>query len=179
MPGMTTDDAPRERNPFLEAVGRITIAGAELDVSLKGLLSMIAFEPTLLMYANSQNTSKLIEFCKLALDVGHLAPEDVAEISACLARAEQCRNRRNTIVHAIYMPAESGVGVEAMNPVRKDLGYRVSPISVEEMEALADEVSILRSDIFRAGWNATAAKRPGMGPFPPRESGGTVNGIPT
>ncbi|WP_329034495.1 hypothetical protein OIE71_18370 [Streptomyces sp. NBC_01725] len=176
---MTTDAAPRERNPFLEAVGRVTIAGAELEVALKGLLGAIAHEPTLIMYANSQNTSKLIEFCKLALDVGHLAPDEVSEISACLTRAEKCRDRRNTIVHAIYSPAESGIGIEAMNPVRKKLGYRVSAISVREMEALADEVTILRSDMFRAGWNAGAAKLPGMRPIPSRKPGDTVNGVPT
>jgi hypothetical protein len=131
------------------------------------------------MYANTQNTSKLIEFCKLALDVGHLAPEDVTEISACLVRADKCRDRRNTIVHAIYLPAESGVGFEALNPVRKQLAYRAASISVEEMEALADEVAILRDDMFRAGWNATAAKMPGMKPIEPRKPDDTVNGVPT
>ncbi|MEU9979514.1 hypothetical protein [Streptomyces sp. NPDC051014] len=176
---MTTDATPRERNPFLEAVGRVTIAGAELDLALRHLLGSIAHEPTLLMYANNQNTSKLIELCKLALTVGHLAPEDVTEISACLARADRCRDRRNTIVHAIYAPDESDVGMEAMNPVRKNLGYRVSSISVEEMEALADEVTVLRDDMFRVGWNASAAKMPGMAPIPPRKPGDTVNGVPT
>ncbi|MEU1034520.1 hypothetical protein ABZ402_38610 [Streptomyces mirabilis] len=175
---MTLNNSPeRERNPFLEAVGRVTLAGAELDISLKGLLGAIAFEPTLIMYANSQNTSRLIEFCKLALTVGHLEPEDVTSISACLARAEKCRGRRNTIVHAIYMPAESGVGIEAMNPKGKALGYRVSSISVEEMEALADEVTVLRDDMFTAGWNASADKMPGMQPIPPRAPGQRVNGV--
>ncbi|MFF3420298.1 hypothetical protein ACFYW9_37400 [Streptomyces sp. NPDC002698] len=174
---MTTDATSRERNPFLEAVGRVTLAGAELDISLKGLLGAIVLEPTLIMYANSQNTSKLIEFCKLALKVGHLADEDVAEISGCLGRAEKCRDRRNTIVHAIYALAESGNGVEAMNPMGKKLGYRVSSISVEQMEALTDEVAVLRDDMFRAGWNARAGKMPGMRPIPPRTSGQTVNGV--
>ena len=176
---MTMDAAPRERNPFLEGVGRVTIAGAELDVALKGLLGSIAREPTLIMYANGQNTSKLIELCKLALAVGHLAAEDIAEISACLARAEKCRDRRNSIVHAIYAPGEDGVGMEAMNPVRKKLGYRVSSVSVEEMEALADEVVILRDDLFTAGWNATTGEMPGIKPIPPRKPGDTVNGVPT
>ncbi|MFG2970992.1 hypothetical protein ACGFZS_47760 [Streptomyces sp. NPDC048288] len=176
---MTMDAAPRERILFLEAVGRVTIAGAELEIALKALLGSIAHEPTLIRYANNQNTSKLIEFCKLALTVGHLAPEDVTEISACLTRADKCRDRRNTIVHAIYAPDEAGVGVEAMNPVRKNLGYRVSSISAEEMDALADEVAVLRDDMFRAGWNATAAKMPGMAPIPPRKPGDTVNGVPT
>ncbi|MFE2828464.1 hypothetical protein [Streptomyces sp. NPDC059271] len=173
---MDTDTA-RERNPFFEAVGRVTLAGAELDISLKGLLGSIAHEPTLIMYANSQNTSKLIEFCKLALTVGHLAEEDVAEITACLARADKCRDRRNTIVHAIYAPAESGAGIEAMNPMGKKLGYRVSAVSVEAMESLADEVTVLRNDMFRAGWNARAGRMPGMQPIPPRAPGQTVNGI--
>ncbi|MFE2684024.1 hypothetical protein [Streptomyces mirabilis] len=173
---MTLNNSPeRERNPFLEAVGRVTLAGAELDISLKSLLGAIAHEPTLIMYANTQNTSKLIEFCKLALTVGHLVSEDVTAISACLDRAEKCRDRRNTIVHAIYGPAESDVGLEAMNPVRKSLGYRVSAISVEEMEALSDEVTVLRSDMFTAGWNAVAGKVPGMRPIPPRAPGQKVN----
>lgn len=178
MPGMTTDAAPRERNPFLEAVGRVTIAGAELDVALKFLLGSIAHEPTLIMYANSQNTSKLIELCKLALTVGHLAPEDVDKLSACLIRAERCRDRRNTIVHAIYVSDEAGAGIEAMNPLKKNLGYRASSISVEEMEALADEIALLRNDIFSTSWNATAAKMPGIEPVPPRKPGDTVNGVP-
>ncbi|MFD5636232.1 hypothetical protein ACFWJM_19175 [Streptomyces sp. NPDC127077] len=174
---MTADATARERNPFLEAVGRVTIAGAELDISLKSLLGAIALEPTLIMYANSQNTSKLIEFCKLALKVGHLAEEDIAEISACLGRAEKCRDRRNTIVHAIYAPDESGNGIEAMNPMGKKLGYRVSSISVEQMEDLADEVAVLRDDMFRAGWNARTGKMPGMRPIPPRAPEQTVNGV--
>ncbi|MFD8736239.1 hypothetical protein ACFV06_15185 [Streptomyces sp. NPDC059618] len=174
---MTTDATTRERNPFLEAVGRVTLAGAELDISLKGLLGAIVHEPTLIMYANSQNTSKLIEFCKLALTIGHLAEEDVSEISACLGRAEKCRDRRNAIVHAIYAPDESGNGIEAMNPMGKKLGYRVSSISVKQMEALADEVAALREDMFRAGWNARAGKMPGMRPIPPRAPGQTVNGV--
>ncbi|MFJ8021422.1 hypothetical protein [Streptomyces sp. NPDC096311] len=174
---MTNDAAPRERNPFLEAVGRVTLAGAELDVSLKGLLGAIAHEPTLLMYANTQNTSKLIDLCKIALGVGHLEPEAVAEISTCLARADKCRDRRNAIVHAIYAPAESGADFEAMNPVRKSVGYRVSAVSAEEMEAFADDVTVLRDDMFRAGWNARAAKLPGMQPIPPRAPGETVNGV--
>lgn len=177
-PGMTLNNSPeRERDPFLEAVGRVTLAAAQLDISLKSLLGAIAHEPTLIKYANSQNTSKLLEFCKLALKVGHLAPEDVTEIAACLARAEKCRDRRNTIVHAIYMPSESGDGLEAMNPVGKKLGYRVSSISVEEMEALADEVTVLRDDMFTAGWNANAGKMPGMPPIPPRKPGQRVNGV--
>ncbi|MER5908688.1 hypothetical protein ABT150_53520 [Streptomyces mirabilis] len=129
------------------------------------------------MYVNSQNTSKLIEFCRLALTVGHLAPEDVTAISACLTRAKKCRDRRNTIVHAIYTPAESGVGIEAMNSAKKTLGYRVSAISVEEMEALAGEVTVLRSDMFTAGWNARAGKMPGMQPIPPARPGQRVNGV--
>ena len=61
---------------------------------------------------------------QLALTVGHLEPEDIANVSDCLIRAEKCRDRRNTIVHAMYAPSESGVGLDAMNPVRKNLGYR-------------------------------------------------------
>lgn len=175
---MTLNNSPeRERDPFLEAVGRVALAGAELDISLKDLLAAIAHEPTLIKYANSQNTSKLIEFCKLALAVEHLAPEDVTEITACLARAEKCRDRRNTIVHAIYMPSESGDGVEALNPRSRKLGYRVSAISVEEMEALADEITVLRDDMFTAGWNSNAGKMPGMEPIPPRAPGQRVNGV--
>ncbi|MFJ6835515.1 hypothetical protein [Streptomyces sp. NPDC091209] len=80
-------------------------------------------------------------------------------------------------MHAICAPAESGVGIEAMNPMGKKLGYRVSSISIEQMEALADEVTVLRDDMFRAGWNAHAGKMPGLGLIPPRAPGQTVNGI--
>ena len=176
MPAMNTD-AARERNPFLEAVGRVTLAGGELDFSLRHLLGVITFEPALIMYANTASTSQLIEFCKLALRVGHLALEDAAEIEACLTRAEKFRNRRNTIVHALYAPAESGAGFEAMNPVKKTLGYHVSAVSVEEMETLADEVALLRNDMFRAGWNSGAAKQPGMRKIPPPAPGQKVNGV--
>ncbi|MGV9707481.1 hypothetical protein [Streptomyces sp. NPDC003483] len=174
---MTTEPTPRERDPFLEAVGRVALAGAELDLSLKTLLGAIAPEPTLLMYANSQNTKQLIDFCKLALRVEHLAEEDIAEISVCLDRAESCRNRRNTIIHAIYSPTETADGIEALNPMSKKLGYRVSPISVDRMETLADEITVLRYDLARAGWNARAGKMPGMQLIPPRVPGEPVNGI--
>ncbi|MEU0253296.1 hypothetical protein ABZ299_12470 [Streptomyces sp. NPDC006184] len=174
---MTTDAAPRERNPFLEAVGRVTLAGGELDFSLRHLLGAIAHEPTLLMHANAANTSQLIELCKLALKVGHIAAEDVEAIQSCLARAEKFRNRRNTIVHGLFAPAESGVGMETMNPAKKALGYHTSAVTVEEMEALADEVAVLRDDMFRAGWNASSAKLPGMGRLPPRIPGQKVNGV--
>lgn len=174
---MTTNAAPRERNPFLEAVGRVTLAGGELDFSLRHLLGAITIEPTLIMYANAATTSQLIEFCKLALKVGHLPAEDVTAIETCLSRAENFRNRRNTIVHALYTPAESDSGVEAMNPLKKSLGYRASAVSVEEMETLADEVTLLQSDMFRAGWNAHAAQMPGLQKIPAPAPGQTVNGV--
>ncbi|MEU6591380.1 hypothetical protein ABZ923_19520 [Streptomyces sp. NPDC046881] len=110
------------------------------------------------MHANAANTSQLIEFCKLALNVGHIAAEDVEAIQSCLTRAEKFRNRRNTIVH-------------------KMLGYHTSAVTVEEMEALADEVAVLRDDMFRAGWNASSAKPSGMERLPPRLPGQTVNGV--
>lgn len=98
-------------------------------------------------------------------------------IESCLTRAENFRNRRNAIVHALYTPAESGSGLEAMNPLRKSLGYRASSVSVEEMEALADEVTLLKSDMFRAGWNARAARMPGMQKSPQPAPGQTVNEV--
>ncbi|WP_245608049.1 hypothetical protein [Streptomyces hokutonensis] len=174
---MTNDAAPRERNPFLEAVGRITLAGGELDFSLRHLLGAITIEPTLIMYANAANTSQLLEFCRLALTVGHIPSEDIAEIESCLTRADTFRKRRNTIVHALYAPTENGVGIEAMNPIRKNLGYHTSAVSIEEMEALADEVALLQNDMFRAGWNARSAQMPGMQKIPPPAPGQMVNGV--
>ncbi|MFD4968927.1 hypothetical protein [Streptomyces sp. NPDC058424] len=172
------NNPPGERNPFLEAVGRVTIAGTELDASLHHLLGAIALEPTLLMHANGANTDKLLQLCRLALTVGTVEPDDVTEIEACLKRADSIRIRRNAVVHSIYMTVELGQGMEALKPIRKSLGYNAKPITVEEMEALADEVTVLRSDMFRAGWNAGAGKQPGMGLIPPRKPGDTVNGIP-
>ncbi|MGP4090746.1 hypothetical protein [Streptomyces sp. KR55] len=57
---MTSDATPRERNPFFEAVGRVTVAGAELDFSLRQLLGTIAPEPTLLLSANTEGCARLI-----------------------------------------------------------------------------------------------------------------------
>lgn len=174
---MTTDAAPRERNPFLEAIGRVTMVGAELDFSLRHLLGCIALEPTLLMYANAASTNQLIEFCELALKIGHFAAEDASEIAACLKRADDFRKQRNTVVHGLFMPDESGAGVEAVMPQRKSWGYRASTVSVEHMEKLADEVALLRDSMFRAGWNAQAAKLPGMRRMPPPTPGQQVNGV--
>ncbi|MFF8482242.1 hypothetical protein ACGFZG_14935 [Streptomyces antibioticus] len=174
---MTNSEAPRERNPFLEAVGRVTLAGAQLDFSLRGLLGALSHDPTLLMYANAANTSQLLEFCKLALKSGIVGLEDAAEIEVCLRRAEKFRDRRNTIVHALYGQDESGTGMEAMNPARKQLGYHVSAVSVAEMEALADKMVFLQDDLFRAGWNARASRTRGMDRMPPRPPGQAVNGI--
>lgn len=177
-PDMTLNNSPeRERNPFLEAVGRVTLAGGELDHSLRHLLGTIALEPTLIMYANATKTAELLTICRLALKASTLGAEHVTEIEACLNRADTFRNRRNTIVHALYMPAESGAGIDAMSPAKKTLGYNTSPISIEEMEALAEEVTVLRDDMFTAGWNATAGKMPGMQPIPPRKPGQRVNGV--
>ncbi|WP_381562918.1 hypothetical protein [Streptomyces eurythermus] len=174
---MTMDAAPRERNPFLEAVGRVTVAGAELDLSLRQLLGSIAHEPTLLMYANAASTSQLIELCELALRVGHLAAEDVTAISACLKSANDFRKQRNTIVHGLFGPDESGTGLEAVMPRRKSWGYQASAVSIEQMEKLADEVVVLQARMFRAGWNASAARFPGMSKLPPLVPGQQVNGV--
>ncbi|MGW5295502.1 hypothetical protein [Streptomyces bacillaris] len=146
-------DAP-ERNRFLEAVGRVTLAGAQLDFSLRHLLGSIAFEPTLLMHANAESTARLIDLCKLALRVGTVAPEDMSEIEACLARANELRIKRNTVVHSMFMQAEGGDGFEAMKPIAKGLGLSVSTLTIVEMEATAQAIEELRRDMFRAGWNA-------------------------
>lgn len=165
--GMTTDAATPERNPFLEAVGRVTVAGAHLDRSLHGLLGSIAFEPTLLMYANAGNTDQLIEFCRLGLTVGTLADEAAAEIGACLDRARALKDKRNVIVHSIFMEAEEGNGFDAMKPSRRKLGSSVTAITVEEMEAVAEQIEELRHELFRVGWNARCGETgmPPMSPF--------------
>ncbi|MFB8017301.1 hypothetical protein ACFC36_01910 [Streptomyces rubiginosohelvolus] len=154
---MTADAEAPERNRFLEAVGRVTLAGAQLDFSLRSLLGAIAFEPTLLMYANAEGTARLIDLCKLALKVGTVAPEDMTEIEACLARANDLRIKRNTVVHSMFMQAEDGDGFEAMKPISKGLGVSVSILTIVEMEATAQAVEELRLDMFRAGWNARCA----------------------
>lgn len=154
MPAMTTNSAPRERDPFLEAVGRVAIAGAQLDASLRGLLGGLAFEPTLLMYANAAGTDQLIELCRLALKVGVVGPDDVAEATACLDRAKALKDKRNMIVHSIYLQAGESGGLEAMKPLRKRLGVSVATLSIGEMESVAEQIEELQHDMFRVGWNA-------------------------
>ncbi|WP_405884209.1 hypothetical protein OG762_40185 [Streptomyces sp. NBC_01136] len=41
----------------------------------------------------------------------------------------------------------------------------------------AEEATVLRDDIFTAGWNVRAGKLPGMHPIPPRAPGQNVNGV--
>ncbi|MGW2550673.1 hypothetical protein [Streptomyces sp. NPDC001635] len=171
------DQTPRERNPFLEAVGRVTIAGTELDMSLRHLLSTITRESTLIHYANAAGTDKLLQLCRLALTAGPVAPEDVPAIAACLDRANRIRERRNRIVHSLFLPTDSDDGINAWKPQSRSIGYTATPVTVEEMEDLADEVTVLRDDLFRAGWNAGPGKDPGMGPIPPRTPGQRVNGV--
>jgi hypothetical protein len=150
---MTTDAAPPERNPFLEAVGRVTIAGAHLDRSVHNLLGCLALEPTLIVYANAEGSARLIELCELALECYNFDLADVDDVKACVARAKALKDKRNMIVHSIYMQAEEGDDLEAMKPMRKTLGQSVTPITVEEMEVLAAQIEMLRGDLFRAGWN--------------------------
>ncbi|MFG1668768.1 hypothetical protein [Streptomyces sp. Y7] len=164
---MTSNAATPERNPFLEAVGRVTVAGANLDFGLHNLLGQLAFEPTLIQLANAEGTARLIELCELALktyDVDML-PEDVAEVQRCLVRAKVLKDKRNLIVHSLYMRAEDGNGMEAAKPLRRTLGQRVTKITVAEMEATAAEMEAMQHDLFRAGWNARA-RQTGMSRIP-------------
>ncbi|MEW1757816.1 hypothetical protein AB0393_15030 [Streptomyces cyaneofuscatus] len=170
---MTADTEVPERNRFLEAVGRVTLAGAQLDFSLRGLLGALAFEPTLLLSANAESTANLIKLCRLALKVGTVAPEHAAEAEACLRRADALRLERNTVVHSMYAQAEEGDGFEAMKPISKGFGYSVTLLTIVEMEATAQAVEALRSDMFRVGWNARCAQT-GMPPIPhPSPAGGS------
>ncbi|GGW47287.1 hypothetical protein CP966_25315 [Streptomyces galilaeus] len=156
---MTTDPTARERNPFLEAVGRVTVAGAALDHNLHNMLGMLSMEPTLIHLANAEGTARLIELCELVVSVHGFAAEDAADIRQCLARAKALKDKRNTVVHSLYMGAEDGNGLEALKPLRRKLGHTATPITVEEMEALADDIVQLRTDIFRATWNARAKEK--------------------
>lgn len=154
MPLMASDEVTRERNPFLEAVGRVTLAGARLDSSLRNLLTSLAFEPTLIAYANSEGTDRLIDLCKLALQIRAVPPEDEAEVKRCLARAHDLKNKRNHVVHSIFLPEEEGEGFQALKPLRKSIGMSTTPITIAAMEETATEIEALLSDLFRAGWNA-------------------------
>ncbi|WP_329370138.1 hypothetical protein [Streptomyces sp. NBC_01483] len=150
---MTTDAATPERNPFLEAVGRVTVAGAHLDNSLHNLLGSLAFEPTLLVLANAEGTARLIELCELALKCYDFAPADLADVKDCLSRAKALKDKRNTVVHSLFIQADEGDGLDAMRPARKTLGHNVTPITIADMEVLAEEIEELRHGLFRAGWN--------------------------
>ncbi|MFF3647378.1 hypothetical protein ACFYXV_01870 [Streptomyces sp. NPDC002181] len=174
---MAPDTPAPQRDPFLEAVGRVTVAGALLDKHLHNLLGSIALEPTLLVYANADGTARLIELCELALTVGYVAPEDVPPIKECLVRARELKNRRNKIVHSIFVRTEDGPALSAMMPLRKQLGASVTAITIPEMEEIAMQIERLCSDIFVAGWNATST-RSGMTRLPQpaaRSSEGTTD----
>ncbi|MGW0795954.1 hypothetical protein [Streptomyces sp. NPDC002692] len=167
----------KERDPFLEAVGRVTLAGGQIDHALRGLIGTITLEPTLSMHANAAKTQELVTIARLGLKGGKIDQPDADEIEASLKRVDRFRERRNTIVHALFMPAESGTGLDAMNPARKNIGYNTSSITVEEMEELADDAQLLIAELFRVGWNARAGKLPGMQPLPNPVPGQTVNGV--
>ncbi|MFJ8192797.1 hypothetical protein ACIQ8D_24000 [Streptomyces sp. NPDC096094] len=155
---MTSDAVTPERSPFFEAVGRVTVAGANLDSSLHHLLGQIALEPTLLRLANAEGAARLIELCELALQTyrSEIPAEDMAALSSCLVRAKALKDKRNAVVHSIFLQALEGEGLEAARPARKSLGQRVLTITIPEMETIADDVEALRLELFRAGWNAGA-----------------------
>lgn len=166
----------RARDPFLEALGRVTMAGAQLDASLHHLVVALTHEPTLSFHSHDMGTDKLIQICDLALTVYPFTDDDKAEVKACLKRADKLRIRRNNLVHSLYMQAESGEGMEAMKPIKKSVGYDVTAITPQEMEALAGEIAVLQNDLFAAGWNARADERPHMTRIPKRQPGQAVNG---
>lgn len=164
---MTSNAVAPQRNAFFEAVGKVTVAGAHLDFSLHNVLGQIAFEPTLLSLANAEGTAKLIEWCERALanyDVD-MDAEDVAELKRCLAKAKELKDKRNTIVHSLFMQSMEGEGMEALKPLRRTLGHKATKITIAEMEATASEMEALRGELFRAAWNATS-KRTGMARIP-------------
>ncbi|MEH0428819.1 hypothetical protein QBB34_21290 [Streptomyces stelliscabiei] len=163
---MMQETTARERDPFLEAVGRVTVAGAQLDSYLHNLLGILTMEPTLIRVASAEGTARLIEFCGIALTNDTIEPRDVAEIKACLNRARDLKDKRNTVVHSLYSRAEDGSSFEAMKPRRRKLSHSVSTITVAEMEATADGITELCQELFRVGWNARAAKS-GMDRIPP------------
>ncbi|MFF3412928.1 hypothetical protein ACFYW8_43775 [Streptomyces sp. NPDC002742] len=167
----------RARNPFLEALGRVTMAGAQLDSSLHHLVSALTHEPTLIFHLHDAGTDKLIQLCELALTVYPFEEGDIVEIKACLKRADKLRIRRNDIVHSLYMQEESGEGLEAMKPIKRSIGFHVTPITPEAMEAVADEIEVLRHDLFVVGWNARASEREGNQRIPSRQPGQKVNGV--
>ncbi|MFI8513950.1 hypothetical protein ACIGHB_22760 [Streptomyces sp. NPDC085460] len=156
---MTSDASAPERNPFFEAVGRVTVAGALLDLHLRGLLGNISFEPTLLMYANAEGTARLIELCELGLTVGTLAGEDVQPIKACLARARELKDQRNKIVHSLFIKTGEGPELTAMKQMRKQLGASGTAMTIAEMEETARQIEALCGEMFAAGWNATSGRR--------------------
>jgi hypothetical protein len=153
---MEVDEPERERNPFLEAVGRVTLAGGLLDSSLRSLLSTLALEPTLLAQANAEGTARLIERCKLALRVHRIPAADAEAITICLNRARALKDKRNRVVHAVFFPDEDGVGLQAFMPLKKMHGMSGSSITIDQMEETASQIEELRMEIFRTGWNATA-----------------------
>jgi hypothetical protein len=176
---MTANAAMHERNPFLEAVGRVTVAGAHLDLSLHNLLGQIAFEPTLIKLANAEGTARLIELCELALQTygSDIPAEDVATVSRCLVQAKSLKDKRNMVVHSLFFQSLEGGELEAAKPLRKRLGQRVTKITISEMEIIADSLEALCGDLFRAGWNAGthSSGMPRIAPQPTSEGVGVTS----
>ncbi|AYD81670.1 hypothetical protein SEA_KROMP_69 [Streptomyces phage Kromp] len=167
-----TNDVQPVPNAFLEAVGRVTVQGAQLDARLHTLLGNLALDPVLLRRANGASTGQLINFCDLALKNGTLEQGEIAEVKAALARADALRERRNAVVHSIHLRFESSEVLKQLKAARRTLGYNSTTITVEEMEALAVEMQELGVELFRVGWNAGPAKAPGMDRIPPQLPGG-------
>ncbi|WP_146166763.1 hypothetical protein [Streptosporangium nondiastaticum] len=165
---MQADKPDRQRNPLLEAVGLVTIAGAHLEARLRNLLSCLAQEPTLLKLANTENTGRLIYICELAVEGLDVPEQDRAALSACLKEAGRLQEARSRVVHSLLLHNGNGIEVLALKPARKSLGVNQWTATIEGMERTAHEIEELRFEMFRCGWNSVAHKA-GMSRIPETE----------
>lgn len=121
-------------------------------------------EPALSMLRGLRSWSRTMDLVPVAAE----AALACGHHPACLSRAEKFRNRRNTTVHALCTPAESGSGVEEKETLAEDPGacaradgQRSRCAGVADLSTTLDPPRTTGISVIPCA-PATAACRPGL-----------------
>lgn len=143
-------------DPLYDAVGRVVVEGARLEMQVSDLVAALMHAPLAVFAVRGQSPEMLQRLADALLDNEHLDEPLRSQCRAALSEVKRVQDRRNFVVHGAWVPVADASTWHAFRPRRFKIDSVVERFSVADLRALAHEMATLSTRCFMLAWNVQA-----------------------
>jgi hypothetical protein len=158
------DELPLSPEPLYDAVGRVAVAWAAMELELARLLPALLHTPRADLLSTGQDFAvlerQLPAFEKLAPQAEQydaprerLTAAQRARITEVLQEARALSKRRRRIIHGVWVPTDNPNAWISLKPERYKIFVEPEEVTLEDMHQVARDIDALSVRIGQLGAN--------------------------